>query len=383
MLLLLVLFMNLSKIRINRDPKAALSILLQLSLLLVSISYALLYPPKAEAYTMAFVRFDRQYATAPLAGVVCLKPSLASQSDTKVIIGFPSTFTLDTSVTNWSVDTTAANLPNTNTGDAFTATAWPGISLKPTVVDNATKAAIFVSTQLTATTNTYCFHFSGGSSSTVGTAGNDEYASFSTWKSPGPIVETAQYATSIVSGTNGEQIQVNATVSASFTFALSAGGGTAATSAASLPLGVLSTTAVVTSPYTVTATVTTNGQRGFLSWLKGTSTGLYSNTTGQSIVTVPYNSGSPTTLVPTTATGYGAFAVTGTNSPTIATMYNTGAGGTQVGQVSNASFALVASLTGTQTSTSFNIGVRAVPSASVPPASDYTDVLTVIAAGSF
>jgi hypothetical protein len=375
--------MDLSKIRINRDPQAVLSILLQLSLLLVSVSYALLYPPKAEAYTLAFVRLDRQYAGASLAGVVCLKPSAASQNDKKVIVGFPSTFNDIGPNTSWTVDTTAANLPSTTTGDAFTATAWPGIS-GPTVVDAATDAAIFTSTQLPLTTNTYCFHFTGGTSgSTVGVAGNNEYASFSTWQSPGPVVETVQYATSIVSGTNGEQIQVNATVSASFTFSLSAGGGTAATSAASLPLGILNTSAVVTSPYRVTATVTTNGQRGFLSWLKGTSTGLYSTTTGQSITTVPYNGGSPTTLVPTTATGYGAFAVTGTNSPTIATMYNTGDGGNAVGQVSNASFALVASLTGTQTSTSFNIGVRAVPAATVPPASDYTDVLTIVAAGSF
>jgi hypothetical protein len=376
-------FMDLSKIRINKDPKAALSILLQLSLLLVSVSYALLYPPKAEAYTLAFVRLDRQYVNAPLAGVVCLSPSAASQSDKKVIVGFPSTFTLDTTVANWSVDTTAANLPNTNTGDAFTATAWTGISLKPTVVDNATKAAIFVSAPLAATTNTYCFHFSGGAGSNVGAAGNDKYASFSTWQSPGPVVETAQYATSIVTGTNGEQVEVKATVSASFTFSLSTGAGAGATAAASLPLGVLGTAAVVTSPYRVTASVYTNGQNGFLSWIKSGNVGLHSNTTGQNLPSVPYNSGSPTTLVANSTTGYGAFAVTGANSPTIAHMYDTTDTGTAVGQVINTAFSLLASNPGTQSNTQFTIGVRAVPSASVPPASDYTDVLTVVAAGSF
>ena len=241
---------------------------------------------------------------------------------------------------------------------------------------------------MTSSSNTYCFHFNGdangNTTSNIGVAGNDEYASFSTWKSPGAQVENVQYAVSVVSGTNGEQIQVNATVSASFTFSLSAGAGTAASSAASLPLGVLGTSAVVTGPYRVTATVTTNGQRGFLSWLKGTSLGgLYSNTTGSYLPTVPYNGGSPTTLVAGSTTGYGAFAVTGTNSPAIAAMYNTGDTGTAVGQITNTSFALLASKTGTQTSTSFTIGVRAVPSASVPPASDYTDVLTVVASGSF
>jgi hypothetical protein len=375
--------MELSKFRINRDPKAALSILLQLSLLLLSVSYALLYPPKANAYTLAFFRLDRQYAGASLAGVVCLKPSAASQSDKKIIVGFPANFALTGAASTWTVDTTAANLPNTGTGDSFTATAWPGIGIGPTVVDNSTKAAIFTSTQLTSSSNTYCFHFTAGSSTVDPSAGNNEYASFSTWQSPGPVVETVQYATSIVAGTNGEQIQVNATVSASFTFSLSTGAGAGATAAASLPLGVLSTSTVVTSPYRVTASIYSNGQNGFLSWVKGGGLGLHSITTGQDLPTVPYNGGSPTTLVANSVTGYGVFAVTGNNSPTIATMYNTTDQGTAVGNVSSAGFSLLASKTGTQSNTQFTIGVRAVPSSSIAPASDYTDVLTVVAAGSF
>lgn len=379
-------FMNLFGIKINKDPKAALSILLQLSLLILSLSYSLLYAPKANAYTTAFVRFDRQYASAQLSGVVCLKPSNASQSDTKVIVGFPSTFTLDTANTHWTVDTTTANLPNTGTGDSFTATAWPGIS-GPTVVDNATKAAIFSTTQLTSTSSTYCFHFNGGVSSNVGAAGNSETAIFSTWQAGGAggaQIESVQYATSIVSGTNGEQIQVNATVSASFTFSFTgSGAGTAASSAASLPFGVLNTSNVTTAPYSVTASITTNGRNGFLSWVKGTSNvGLYSNTTNQAIPSVPWNSGSPTALVAGTS-GYGIYALTGTNSPVIAGEYNTTDNGTSVGQVSNASFLQIASLTGNQTSTTFSIKTRAAVGSEIKPATDYTDVLTVVASGSF
>ena len=376
--------MDLSKIRINKDPKAALSILLQLSLLLVSISYTLLYPSKAEASTTAFVRLDRQYTNATLAGVVCLKPTAASQTDTKIIVGFPSTFNLTGAANTWVIDTNTANLPNTNTGDSFTATAWPGINVGfgPAVVDNSTKAAIFTSTQLTSSSNTYCFHFTAGSSN-VGTAGNDEYAFLQTWKSPGAVVENTQYAVSIVSGTNAEQVEVKATVSAAFTFSLSTGAGAGASAAASLPLGVLSASTVTTSPYRITATVSTNGTNGFLSWVKSGSVGLHSDTTAQNIPAVAYNSGSPTTLAATTSTGYGVFAVTGTNSPTIATMYSTTDQGTQVGQVINTAFSLLASKTGAASGSTFTIGVRAVPAYTVLPATDYTDVLTVVAAGSF
>jgi hypothetical protein len=374
--------MNLFKIKVNKDPKAALSILLQLSLLLVSVSYALLYPPKADAATFATMRLDRQYATAALAGTVCLKPTSASQSDTKVIIVFPSNFTLDTTVANWSVDTTATNLPSTTTGDAFTATAWTGISAKPMLVDNSTKAAIFTSTQLAATTNYYCFHFNGGASSNVGSAANDQYGYIQTWKSPGANVENDPYAVSIVSGTNGEQIEVKATVSAAFTFSLSGGAGAGASAAASLPLGVISASSVTTAPYAATATISTNGTNGFLAWIKDGNAALYSNTTAQNIPTVSYNSGSPTTLT-AGSNGYGIWATTGTNSPTIATMYNTGQTGAQVGAISNTAFSLIASKTGTYQGETFLFGVRAAPGYSITPATDYADVLTVVASGSF
>ncbi|MGA2911621.1 MAG: hypothetical protein ABSE17_03230 [Candidatus Levyibacteriota bacterium] len=374
--------MDLSKFRINKDPKAALSILLQLSLLLVSVSYALLYPPKANAATFVTLRLDRQYASVALAGVACIKPTAASQSDTKVIITFPSTFTLDTTVANWSVDTTATNLPSTTTGDAFTATAWTGISAKPMLVDNSTKAAIFTSTQLTSSSNYYCFHFNGGASSNVGAAGNDEYGYIQTWKSPGVNVENDQYAVSIVSGTNGEQIEIKATVSAAFTFSLSGGAGAGATAAASLPLGIISASTVTTAPYTATATISTNGTNGFLAWIKDGNAALYSNTTGQNIPTVAYNGGSPTTLT-NGSNGYGVWAATGTNSPTIATMYNTGQTGTSVGAISDTAFSLIASKTGAYSGETFLFGVRAAPAYTITPATDYTDVLTVVASGSF
>jgi hypothetical protein len=376
--------MGLSKIRVSElsNPKIALSILLQFSILLLSVAYPLLYPQKvnATAQLNTFVRFDRVAAGAQLGGVVCLKTDQAtSQAETKVIVGFPSTFSI--AGTGWSVDTTALNLPSTARGDAFTATAWPGIS-GPTVVDTATKAAIFASTQLTSTANTYCFHFTS-TGSTTGSAGNDLNGSVSTVKvsSNNLVIDNFLYATSILTGTGAELIQVTATVSGQFTFTLSSGAGAGATSAASLPLGVLNSSTTVTTPYRVTATISTNANNGFLSWVKGGGVGLYSSTTGQAITSPGTYDGSPSDLGSTT--GYGVFAVTGTNAPTIAAEYNTGDAGTQVGHIDNTAFELMASKTGTQTGTTFTIGVRAKPAAATPPATDYTDVLTVVASGAF
>ena len=357
-----------------KDPQLLLSILLQFSLVLLSVSYPLLYPNKAEAaLSLSYIRLDRQSANAQLGGVVCEKSSLTSGGVTKVIVGFPSTFNLASST--WTVDTNASNLPNTNSGDAFTATAWPGIG-GPTVVDNATKAAVFTSSDLTNSSNTYCFHFTTTGSNNVGTAGNDETGSVITYNSSGSPVETFQYATSILSGTNGEQVQVTATVSATFSFALSGGD-----SSHNLPLGVLNSATPTTSPYAVTATVSTNAHNGFLSWVKGTnSDGLHSPTAGGTGITSPGTYPTVTDLA--SNTGYGIFAQAGTNSPSIAAGY-TSANGTSVGHIDSTQYDLLASLTGQQSGTTFTIGARAKPLATQLAATDYSDTLTVIAAGSF
>lgn len=367
--------MNYSILKKLKNPQTILSLVLQFSLVLLSVSYPLLSPKKANAtLNTSFVRFDRQSAGAQLGGVVCEQSTQTAGGVSKVIVTFPSTFNLATST--WTVDTTAANLPNTSSGDSFTATAWPGIT-GPETVDNATKAAIFSSTDLTNASNTYCFHFTTTGSNDMGTAGNDLLGTVDTQTTGGTSVETFEYATSVLSGTNGEQIQVTATVSASFSFALSGGD-----ASGNLPLGVLSSSTPVTAPYQVTGTVSTNARNGFLSWVKGTNTdGLHSTTAGGTGITSPGSyDGAPTDL--TGATGYGLFAVTGTNSPTIAGEYDAN-DGVSVGHVDSTQYDLLASLTGQQSSTTFNIGVRAKPTSTQLAATDYSDTLTVIAAGSF
>ena len=376
--------MNSFKTILSRleDPKVLLSLFLQFTIVVLSLSYSFMYPQKSIASANGFLRLDRQSAGAALAGVVCEKSSLTAGGVQKVIVAFPSTFSLTGANTTWTIDTTAANMPNgASTGDSFTATAWPGINTVggPTVVDNATKAAVFTSSDLTNASLTYCFHFTAGTS-TVGTTGSDKTGAITTYSgvntSTAATVETLGYATAITNGANSEQIQVTASVSATFSFALSGG----ATGQA-LPLGVLNSGTPVTTPYRVTATISTNATNGFLSWVKSANAGLLSNATSTTIAYAGSYDGAPSDLTGTT--GVGVFGVTGTNAPTIAPEYNTTDAGNSVGFVSNTSFDLLASKTGNQSGTTFTIGARAKPAGSVPAGTDYTDTLTVVASGSF
>lgn len=365
--------MNLSVLGISGHKKVRelLSIVVSVSLLVVSFGLPYLNPPKANAaLSSLYVRFDRQSAGAALSGVVCENTGTTG-TENKVIVNFPTTFSLNGS--GWTVDTTAANLP---TG----ATGWPSIG-GPTVVDTAaSNAAIFTSGDL-STATLYCFHFTAGSS-TVGTAGNDESGQVTTANvAAGGYIDNGVYATSIVSGTNGEQITVTASVSGTFTFSLSP---TNAIYGQTLPFGVLSSSTVTTAPNQIQATVTTNANGGYIAWVKSANAALDSSQTGGSLTTV---TGSKDLA---SNTGYGAFAYSSTGaipSP----FYTDGVGtaptngnGTLVGQLHSTQFDQIASETpGPISSHTFNVGVRAKLVGTEAPATDYTDTLTLVASGSF
>lgn len=362
----------LPKIRVYdlREPKTLLSIILNLSLLLLAF-YPFLYPQKVNATLSTFyVRFDRQSATAALSGVVCMQSTLTNPLVAKVIIQFPSTFTgFAGGNTSFTADTTAANLPSG-------ATAWP-VAPTSTMVSAATTSALFSVGDLASASNTYCFHFVG-TGSTVGTAGNDKTGQVVAYTAGGAIVESGAYATAITTGTNSEQISITASVSATFSFALNGGDANR-----NLPLGILNSATTTTSPYQVTATISTNAHNGFLSWAKGTSTGGKLHSTSAAADITSTVASYPTITDLASATGYGIFGVTGTNSPTIATGYATGPTGTSVGKVDETTFNQLASKTGVQSGSTFNIGSRAKPASTDPAATDYSDTLTVVASGSF
>jgi hypothetical protein len=354
---------ELKNIRVNnlKDKKSLLSIVLNLSLLIL-ILYPLLSPRYANAVvTESFVRFDRLATGAAISGTACLKTATTG-TETAVVITFPQGWTINSTASNWT--TTGTNLPTDPVGGGA-ATIWPGLSsAQATSVSGLN--VVFPGTDLTPGTF-YCFNFAGASS-TVGSAGNDKTGQLKT-QGGTPYVDIVDWATSVVSS-GADQITVSASVSATMTFSLSAN---------SVALGTISTSAI--SSGTVTQTVTTNARNGFVSWIKGLNwNGLYSPTANAQIFSLGTYPQTGTLTTNGTVSGYGIDAQPGTNTPTIAAGYQGSA--TTVGHI-DTNFRQVASLTGAQSGTTVTLNVRASISATQSAANDYADTLTVVAAGSF
>ncbi|MCL6096331.1 MAG: hypothetical protein M1444_01430 [Patescibacteria group bacterium] len=357
--------MNLfPKIRIYslKERKTLLSLILNLSLILL-LFYPFFYPATANAaVTEGFVRFNRLSTGAAISGTACLKSTLTTQ--TNVVLVFPTGWTINSTASNWTISTT--NLPTDPVGGGA-ATAWPGIGTATSV---SGLSVTFPGTALAAGTF-YCFNFTGASS-TVGSAGNDQTGQLKT-QGGAPYTDTVNYATSVVVS-GAEQITVTASVSATMTFSLSAN---------SIALGTLSTGSVTSG--NVTQTVSTNARNGYVSWIQGTSStggtggGLHS-TSANADITSP--SSFPTVTDLASATGVVVDADAGTNTPIINSGYN-GTNTTSGGHFDGGTFHEVSSLTGAQSGTTVTLNVRAKIASTQAAATDYADTLTVVAAGSF
>lgn len=353
----------LTGIRIYKNRRALLSLVLNLSVILL-VLYPLLNPQKAHAtVTESFVRFNRLSTGAAISGTACLKTSTVG-TESNVVIVFPISWTISGTNTNWT--TSVTNLPVDPSDNVTTATAWPGIGTATSV---AGLSVVFPGTDLT-TGVFYCFNFAGASS-TVGAAANDQTGQLKT-QGGSPYVDTTNYATSVVAS-NADQIVVTASVSATMSFSLSAN---------SIALGTLSTS--TTTSGAVTMTVGTNAPNGFLSWIEGTNTtggsGLRSTVASSTITSPGSFDGTPSDLTGTTGVVIDADA--GTNTPTINAEYN-GTTTDKGGYFDGAIFHQMAYKTGAQTGTTVVINVRAKIASTQPAASDYTDTLVVTAAGSF
>lgn len=351
------------KIRIYRNKSSLLSLVLNFSLLLL-ILYPLLQPQKTNAtVTRSFVRFNRLATGAAISGTACLKTSTVG-TETNVVIVFPLDWTISGTAANWTVTTT--NLPVDPDDNLTAATAWPGIGTATSVNG---LSVVFPGTDLTINTF-YCFNFAGASS-TVGAAGNDKTGQLKT-QGGAPYVDSVNYATSVVAS-GADQVTVTASVSATMTFSLSGN---------SIALGTLSTSSVTSG--NITMTVGTNAPDGFLSWIQGTNTtggsGLRSAVAASTITSPGSFDGTPTDLASNTGVVIDADA--GTNTPTINAEYN-GANTTSGGYFDGGIFRQMAYLTGAQSGTTVTINVRAKVASTQPAATDYTDTLVVVAAGSF
>lgn len=322
----------------------------------------LVTPAEAANLQQTYVRLDRMKAATATGGTVCARPAtVATEADVQVV--FPAGFTVSSTASNWTVTTT--NLPSGTT-------AWPSIATATAV---SSQTVTFPSGDLTVGT-TYCFNFSGTTTLTNSTAGNDKTGSITT-RATGPAnIDTGQYATSIISD---DQIVVTATVPSTLTFSLSGNTDTFT--------GNLSTTTTSTSGRT--ATIATNAANGWVAWVKSANAALNSAGSGATIATAGSVDNSPTDLA--SSTGYvldvdiTTDSGTGTGTVTQASNYGAeyaGANSTSGGTLST-TFQPIAASSGTTDGDILTLIERAKISAVQAAANDYTDTLTVVVAGRY
>ncbi len=315
---------------------------------------------QAASMTQTVLRLDRLKASTATGGTVCAKPATAS-TEADVQVTFPTGFTVNGTASNWTVTTT--NLP-------LSATAWVGIGTATSV---SSQTVTFPSGDLVVGT-LYCFNFSGTTTLTTSSAGNDKTGTVVTRTSGPATIDTGSYALSIISN---DQIVVSATVPATFTFSL--GGNTDS-------LGTLSSSSISSSSG-VTATMATNAGSGWAAWVKSANAALSSVAAGASIATAGSVDGTPSDLDSVTGYVLDVDATTqgssGSGNFTVEPEYD---GDTTQGGTLSTSFQLVAlsdNPAGPTDGDVMTLIERAKISAVQAAATDYTDTLTVIAAGVF
>jgi hypothetical protein len=241
---------------------------------------------------------------------------------------------------------------------------------------------IFPSSALSASTQ-YCFNFSATNTLTTSSAGPSLVGTVWTQDSAGTpnIIDQTNYAEAIITN---DQITVSAVVPPAFIFSLS--GNADAFQSNLNPLAIVSTSGV-------SFTIVTNAKGGWIAWVEDSQQGLFSATANYTIPSVPYNTDAVTTLVANGASeAYGLFASITTDAAGGCTVgtdpeYTPAGGHTdQVGQLA-ANYLPVASCTGTPPATDNGSTValteRATIAGGTPAGSDYSDIITVTAAGNF
>lgn len=305
----------------------------------------------ASSFTRAMVRYDRlKTATATNAYVKFVPVTVAGVNTVKVIFG-TSTVGVGPSVTVTNLETGVTALPGT-----LTAT-----KVGTSEVDIGGITALSVG-------QTYGFNISGNVITTGGAGASKDIVS--TYASA-TLADSSTVANYFVTG---DQIVITANVPASFTFAVGATGDSFTTD--------LSSTAI-SNTSGVDITITTNAAKGWTAWLRSANAALSSATTGESIGTSGTITGSPKVC------GMGtdcyllkaAVKTNGSGVLTIAPEYL--AVGTTDGGALSTTYQPVASATAKTGGDVFTVTARATMIATKGAANDYTDTLTVVAAGNF
>jgi hypothetical protein len=281
-----------------------------------------------------------------------------------VKVSFPVGFTVNATATNWT--TTTTNLPSGSS-------PWIGIGTATAV---SGQDVTFPSGDMVVG-SLYCFNFSGTNTLTNSTAGIDKAGLITTQKAGPTEIDRVGYALAVISN---DQVTINATVPPNFSFALDSN----ALTFTSLTTTVSSTTAPVTG------TVITNANNGWVAWVKSSTGTLTSASTGATIPAVATANDNATTLLTGVNYGYGlnvAFTdsiTAGTGTVSQAANYGQEyANAANSGGTLETVFRPIASASGVTDNDTIVLTPRARVTSIQQAATDYTDTLTVIAAGRF
>jgi len=331
-----------------------------LSLVALIVLPAIYYASTAQAVapnlTIAMIRTDRMQASAITTGTVCARPTTVG-TEAKVLVTFPAGYTVGASA-NWAVGVVTTGWPGSPTP-----TAWPGIAAGTA----ASQVVTFASTDLTVGT-TYCFNWTNTAALTNASAANNMVGSIETQTGASATIDKSLVAFSTVSS---DTIGITGIVNPTFSF--------------SLPTNTVTfSTALVNGSTTETgtsvATISTNARNGWTTWVKSANAALNSASPGTpSIATV--GSYPTITTLSSGTTGYLLKVTAAGGSAAPAAGYTTA--GADDGGALSTSFQIAAADTAAAASDTVTFVARARVPTTQPAANDYTDTLTVIAAGMF
>ena len=339
----------------------------------------------ATQLNQAGVRLGRLGITAGSGGsgdgndlLVTFKLNTTPTSVSKVDVTFPTGFTVATgtpTVGNSFPNTPASiTLPPGLTGGSSTATTTAGT--KDVMITGLTSASL-------NNTPLYGFTIPAGSITNPGTAGQSDITVCSGGSSLGAgcasnVIDSTTVPVYIYgASSNGDQVSVNASVAANFSFSLSANSDT---------IPKVDPTTIQTSSG-ITMTVATNSPLGYTAYVKSANAQLASSSTPGTPITNGTFNGSPDSFSAGT-TKYAFVPTTGTAGSTASGSISydaeyAGLSGTQGGAFNSTNFSSFESRSGYTSGDQISLKERVAVANPIAAANDYTDTLTIVAAGNF
>jgi hypothetical protein len=344
----------------------------------ISFLIALLLPAVASAsqLTQASVRLGRlgEGATTSNDLLVTFKLNTTPTSVSQIKVTFPSGFT----ITSGTPTVSTSNFPSTPAG----ITAPPGtLSATATGAGAGAGGTIVVSglTSGSLTNSTlYGFDIPTGTIQNPGTAGQYNVTVESDNSGGGTIDLTTAPVYIYGSSANGDQVAVTASVAPNFSFSLSGNSDT---------VPQVNPTSIATSAG-VSMVVSTNSPLGYTAYVKSANGALVSATSPSTpIPTGTYNGTTPDTMTAGTSR-YDFVPSTGTACSlcTGSLTYNGEyaiSDGTHGGAFNGTSFAAFVSRNGYTNADTIVLQERVTVANTVGYANDYSDTLTVVAAGNY